>query len=137
MSSMIPPAAVRGTWEELFQRADGLAENKNDDAIPIFRKIVNRIGRMPQKRRQASGGRLQEMWMRAAVGLHFYLTLRDRYDEALAVIDALLRGETVSSERFAMVDARISPIPAEPVEWWLGAGTPTALDRLHRRLTGR
>lgn len=55
-----------------------------------------------------------------------------RYDEALQVIDALLRGETVSSERFGIVDARVSPRPAEPVEWWLGAGSPAALDRVAR-----
>lgn len=54
------------------------------------------------------------------------------YDESLRVVAALLRGETVSSEMFGLADAHISPIPAEPVEWWLGAGAPAALDRVAR-----
>ncbi len=53
-------------------------------------------------------------------------------EESIRVIDALLRGETVSSHRFEMTDARIAPVPPEPVEWWLGGRAPAALDRAAR-----
>jgi alkanesulfonate monooxygenase SsuD/methylene tetrahydromethanopterin reductase-like flavin-dependent oxidoreductase (luciferase family) len=54
------------------------------------------------------------------------------YDESLRVVAALLAGETVSSETFGIVDACISPVPAEPVEWWIGAGAPAAMERVAR-----
>ncbi|MEM9035048.1 MAG: LLM class flavin-dependent oxidoreductase [Actinomycetota bacterium] len=68
----------------------------------------------------------------AAMGMP-YAGRAARYDEALRIVDALLAGETVSSEMFDVVDARIAPIPVEPVEWWLGAGGERALDRVARR----
>lgn len=55
-----------------------------------------------------------------------------RYDEAIRVVDALLRGEEVTSGRFAVERARIAPTPPEPVEWWVGAAAPKALDRVAR-----
>ncbi len=55
-----------------------------------------------------------------------------RYDEAIRVVDALLRGEEVSSGTFGVEGARIAPLPPEPVEWWVGAAAPKALDRVAR-----
>lgn len=55
-----------------------------------------------------------------------------RYDEAIRVVDELLGGAEVSSEAFGVDGARISPRPPEPVEWWVGAGAPRALDRVAR-----
>lgn len=45
-----------------------------------------------------------------------------RIDEAIRVIKGLLTGETMSSERFNIVDAAIAPQPPHGVEWWIGAG---------------
>lgn len=53
-------------------------------------------------------------------------------EEAVRIIDALLAGETVSSERFDLSDACISPLPPHGVEWWMGAGVPKALERAAR-----
>ncbi|MEO1063703.1 MAG: LLM class flavin-dependent oxidoreductase [Actinomycetota bacterium] len=55
-----------------------------------------------------------------------------RYDEAIRIVDGLLRGDEVSSEVFGVDGARIAPRPPEPVEWWVGAGAPKALDRVAR-----
>ncbi len=55
-----------------------------------------------------------------------------RYDEAIRVVDGLLRGDEVTSEAFAVERARIAPLPPEPVEWWVGAAAPKALDRVAR-----
>ena len=53
-------------------------------------------------------------------------------EESIRVIDALLKGEPVSSERYGMRDARIAPVVPEPVEWWLGGRATAALDRAAR-----
>lgn len=53
-------------------------------------------------------------------------------DEAIRVVKALLAGETVSSERFGVVDAAINPVPHQSVEWWIGAGSAGPLERAAR-----
>ena len=67
----------------------------------------------------------------AAMGKNLKRRAKD-LDESIRVIKALLAGETVDSERFGIVGARISPLPPTPVEWWIGAGAPVALDRAAR-----
>lgn len=49
--------------------------------------------------------------------------------ESIRVIRALLGGETVSSERFGIDGAVVSPRPAQGVEWWIGARAEGALRR--------
>jgi len=53
-------------------------------------------------------------------------------DESIRIIDALLTGDTVSSERFGITDAAIAPRPNKPVEWWMGGTAPAALQRAAR-----
>ncbi len=61
------------------------------------------------------------------------LTTRGKdLEESIRVIKALLAGERTSSERFNIADASISPIPPHGVEWWIGAGAPSTLDRTAR-----
>lgn len=56
-----------------------------------------------------------------------------RFEDGLAIIRALLAGETVTaSGRFPIKDARISPIPSEPVEVWIGGSVEPAVDRAAR-----
>ena len=55
-----------------------------------------------------------------------------RLEEGILVAQALLRGETVDSEVFAVSGARIAPLPPEGTEWWIGGGVPTAIDRAAR-----
>ena len=56
-----------------------------------------------------------------------------RFEDALAIIRGLLAGETVSaSGRFPIRDARISPVPSEPVEVWIGGSVEPAVDRATR-----
>ena len=55
------------------------------------------------------------------------------FEEWIAVVRRLLRGEVVSSSgRFQFRDGRVSPRPAEPVEFWLGATAEPAIDRAAR-----
>jgi len=53
-------------------------------------------------------------------------------EESIRIIDALLKGESVSSERYRMRDAQIAPLPSQPIEWWLGGRAPAAMDRAAR-----
>ena len=56
-----------------------------------------------------------------------------RTDAALDVVRRLLAGETVSNDVFGITDASIRPVPAQPVEWWIGSGgAPAAVDRAAR-----
>jgi alkanesulfonate monooxygenase SsuD/methylene tetrahydromethanopterin reductase-like flavin-dependent oxidoreductase (luciferase family) len=54
------------------------------------------------------------------------------FEESVRVAQALLRGETVSSEMFGIKGAGIAPIPPEGVEWWIGGGVPKSIDRAAR-----
>ena len=53
-------------------------------------------------------------------------------EESILFIRALLAGETVSSERFGVVDASISPVAPDGVEWWIGAFADAGIDRAAR-----
>ncbi len=53
-------------------------------------------------------------------------------DESIRVIKGLLAGEKMSSERFGLTDAVVTPRPPRPVEWWLGAGSPAPIHRAAR-----
>jgi alkanesulfonate monooxygenase SsuD/methylene tetrahydromethanopterin reductase-like flavin-dependent oxidoreductase (luciferase family) len=55
------------------------------------------------------------------------------FEEALAVIRALWRGEKVNGGRhWPLVAARIAPLPPQPIEVWIGASAKRAIDRAAR-----
>jgi alkanesulfonate monooxygenase SsuD/methylene tetrahydromethanopterin reductase-like flavin-dependent oxidoreductase (luciferase family) len=53
-------------------------------------------------------------------------------EEGITVVQALLRGETVSSEPWGIVGACVAPLPQRGTEWWIGAAAPVAIDRAAR-----
>lgn len=59
-----------------------------------------------------------------------------RFEQSLSILRRLWAGETVTtggdSDRFGLREARISPCPPEPVEVWVGASAPPAIDRAAR-----
>jgi alkanesulfonate monooxygenase SsuD/methylene tetrahydromethanopterin reductase-like flavin-dependent oxidoreductase (luciferase family) len=56
-----------------------------------------------------------------------------RFEESLAILRRLWAGEVVSSDgRWKFEQARVAPRPAEPVEVWIGAAAPPAIDRAAR-----
>jgi alkanesulfonate monooxygenase SsuD/methylene tetrahydromethanopterin reductase-like flavin-dependent oxidoreductase (luciferase family) len=56
-----------------------------------------------------------------------------RFEESLATMRRLWAGEEVSSDgRWRFERARIAPLPPEPVEVWIGAAAPPAIDRAAR-----
>ena len=58
-------------------------------------------------------------------------------EEALDIVRRLLAGETVSSSRrFRVAEASLALRPAAPVEVWIGASAPPAIDRAARMAEG-
>ncbi|MGE3960336.1 MAG: LLM class flavin-dependent oxidoreductase [Dehalococcoidia bacterium] len=56
-----------------------------------------------------------------------------RFEECLRLMRRLWAGETVSGEhRYEFTDARIAPLPPEPIEVWIGGEVDAALDRAAR-----
>lgn len=56
-----------------------------------------------------------------------------RFEQSLEILRALWNGETVSRDgHWPIRDARISPVPPEPVEVWIGAMARPAIDRAAR-----
>lgn len=54
------------------------------------------------------------------------------FEEHVRIVQALLAGETVDSQALGITSARIAPIPPEGVEWWIGGGVATSIDRAAR-----
>ena len=72
----------------------------------------------------------------AAISANFR-TRPSAFEEALDIIRHLLAGETVnSSRRFQVTGARLTLRPAEPVEVYIGASAPPAIDRAARLANG-
>jgi alkanesulfonate monooxygenase SsuD/methylene tetrahydromethanopterin reductase-like flavin-dependent oxidoreductase (luciferase family) len=68
----------------------------------------------------------------AAMGANIR-TRPSAFEEALDIVRRLLGGETVSSSRrFRIAGASLALRPAEPVEVWIGASAPPAIDRAAR-----
>lgn len=80
---------IKGSWEAILADAQELASTQNDEAIPLFQKIVGRLSKLPQAQRQASGERLQKILIMGGISFQAYLTLRSRYDEALEILALL------------------------------------------------
>src|SRR5207253_11372086 len=59
------------------------------------------------------------------------------FEEALEIVRRLLAGATVtSSRRFRVAEASLALRPVEPVEVWIGASAPPAIDRAARLAEG-
>eukprot|EP00752_Nemacystus_decipiens_P018017 g16150.t1 len=59
------------------------------------------------------------------------------FEDSLTIMRALWAGETVTHERFWNIqNVRISPVPQEPVEVWIGAVAPAAINRTARMADG-
>ena len=72
----------------------------------------------------------------AAMGIN-HRTRPSAFEEALDIVRRLLAGETVSSSRrFRVTEASLALRPAEPVDVWIGASAPPAIDRAARLADG-
>ena len=53
------PILIKGSWEAILQEAQQLASRQDDEAIPLFDKLVRRIGKMSVAQRVANDERLR------------------------------------------------------------------------------
>ena len=90
---------IKGSWEDLLLQAQQLAARQDDGAIDIYRKSIDRLSRLPANQRQAAEGRLQNVMRQAAVDLQYYLSYRDRYEEALAVNEKIRAATRLTPNR--------------------------------------
>ncbi len=93
-----PPPVLSGSWQDVFNQAQQKAANFNDEAIPLYYKVFNGLGRLPKSRRNANNDKLQDLFAHSAMALQGYLNLRDRYDESLEVL-AQARNEMEPDEQ--------------------------------------
>ncbi len=130
------PLIIKGSWEDLLRQAQQLAGNQNDEAIPLYEKIVQRLGKLPEAQRKANDERLQQIFLHASLQFQSYLTLRERYAEALAILEqakaladaegqaaiahqqilVLLMGEQLA-EAFAKLRAQATAEDADISDW--------------------
>lgn len=55
------------------------------------------------------------------------------FEEGLGIVRRLLAGETISSSgRYNVAEARIAPLPPEPVDVWIGGSAEASIDRATR-----
>ncbi|MEZ4708012.1 MAG: hypothetical protein R3A44_12435 [Caldilineaceae bacterium] len=80
-------APLKGSWEETYTRAQRMAGNRNDEAIPLYEKLVTRLSKMPKDQLLQNDERLRKLLMSATAGAQSYLNLRERYDDALRIMD--------------------------------------------------
>lgn len=94
-----PPlqAPIKGSWEELLLRAQQMIAQQNDEAIALLDRMIDRLAALPPAQRQAGQQRLEQLLHVTATNLVFYLTYRDRFDDALATIARI--EPTVAVER--------------------------------------
>ncbi len=95
------PILIKGSWEAILAEAQQLASKQDDGAIPLFAKIVQRIGKMKVTQRLANSERLQKIFTVAAINAQSYLTLREHYDEALATLATLHENGDAHDRAFA------------------------------------
>jgi alkanesulfonate monooxygenase SsuD/methylene tetrahydromethanopterin reductase-like flavin-dependent oxidoreductase (luciferase family) len=68
----------------------------------------------------------------APMGVHVHHRGK-QFEAGLEIVRALLAGETVTTgEPYHVQDCRISPVPAEPVDVWIGGTAERAVDRAAR-----
>ena len=60
-------------------------------------------------------------------------TRPSRFEAALDIVRRLLAGEEVTTDHpYTVHRARVAPLPAEPVEVWIGGSVPAAIERAAR-----
>ncbi|MEZ4656315.1 MAG: hypothetical protein R2911_01950 [Caldilineaceae bacterium] len=96
-------APLKGSWEETYARARRMAGNRNDEAIPLYEKLVTRLSKMPKEQLKQNDERLQKLLMSATASAQSYLNLRERYDDALRIMD-LARPQIEDAEELESYD---------------------------------
>lgn len=86
MDARRPRRPIKGSWEALLQEASELSDHKDDNAIAIYRKLIDRLVSFSPDRRGASGGHLQDILEEAVFSLQSYLASKGQFEKVVAVL---------------------------------------------------
>ena len=80
------PPLIRGSWEDLFAQAMEIGADDPEEAIRLYYRVFNGLGRIPIARRLAGGGQLQKLHRQCTGSLVSMLIFKDRFDEAVGTL---------------------------------------------------
>lgn len=81
------PQPLPGSWEGILEQAREYAQNGNPEAVPLFEKVINGLGKLSLERRLAKQRRLQDLLLAAVIGLQSFHARRDNFELTLGVVD--------------------------------------------------
>ena len=79
------PPPIRGSWEDLIERATQLDPTESDLAIDLFQRVWDGLRRLPPAQLLRANRRLQVLLRTAMVGLIRCYNARDRWQDSLAL----------------------------------------------------
>lgn len=77
------PAPTKGSWEALLVKANQLDENRNEEALEIYAKLIRRLQKMPERQLQDHGQRLQRIYETACVRSANLNASLERFEDSL------------------------------------------------------
>lgn len=78
-----PGTLIKGSWEERLLQGQQMIAAQKDEAIDLLQQLIDRLSKLPESQRLAANRRLDNILFQAITDLVFYLTYRDRYEQAL------------------------------------------------------
>lgn len=81
---------VRGSWDDLYQQAYLLRERRDPELIPVYTKLITRLGNLKPALLEAGEGYLAGMRFTAISDVLAHFLLLEEYEKALAWIDGWL-----------------------------------------------
>lgn len=83
------PAPIKGSWEALIEQAFQLDENRNEEALPIYQKLITRLQKMPEAKLKDRDERLQRILETSCYRSANLKNSLERFDDALKDFDIL------------------------------------------------
>ncbi|MBV7329116.1 hypothetical protein KFU94_12845 [Chloroflexi bacterium TSY] len=110
-----PAAPIKGSWEEMIQRAHSLMATRDEEALEIFNKLIKRLTKMSQSQLTDQNNRLHNILTQSIGGAQSFLTVLERYDEAVDLFEQVR--ETVESDVRRSIDTQRARILLMADRW--------------------
>lgn len=83
------PAPIKGSWEALLTKANQLDENRSEEALEIYAKLMRRLQKMSDRQLQDHGQRLQRIFETACVRSANLNASLERFEDSLDNLETL------------------------------------------------